>query len=461
MTETYDSIRTRHVGDWLPAMFDRVERLGWPAERIEQHRNKALRDLVARARESSPWHRERLAGIDIDALVAHDLSELPTMTKHDLQREWDGIVTDGRVDRELAEKHLAGLTGDSYLLDELHVVASGGSTGERTVFVYGWDAWIDVQLGLGRRLATLFGEPDIGAAPIAVGVVAAYNATHMTSAVSQTFSSDMLVTHSLPVTLPVSDIVNGLNDVQPVVLIAYASMLGVLAAEAQRGTLDIAPKRIVATSEPLLPEIRAAAETSLGGPVANCWGTSEAGVLAVGCWQSNGMHLNEDLAIVEPVDADNRPVPAGERAAKVLLTNLFNPTLPLIRYELGDEVTLVGDPCPCGSAHRRIADVQGRIDDILTYGDVEVHPHVIRSVMGRHPSVAEYQVVQTADGVDVRIRVDGRIDHGLLAEQLTTALAAAGVPDPKATTTLVDSLERHAATGKLRRFVPLRAASTR
>jgi hypothetical protein len=52
---------------------------------------------------------------------------------------------------------------------------------------------------------------------------------------------------------------------------------------------------------------------------------------------------------------------------------------PLIRYELTDQVVLLDEPCPCGSSHRRVADVQGRLDDRLVYGNVDVHPHVLRS----------------------------------------------------------------------------------
>src|SRR6266436_5075795 len=64
-----------------------------------------------------------------------------------------------------------------------------------------------------------------------------------------------------------------------------------------------------------------------------------------------------------PVSSRGHPVPPGERADKIYVTNLFNHTLPLIRYEITDEVTLLDEPCRCGSGHRLIADPQGRLDD--------------------------------------------------------------------------------------------------
>jgi phenylacetate-coenzyme A ligase PaaK-like adenylate-forming protein len=275
----------------------------------------------------------------------------------------------------------------------------------------------------------------------------------MTTAVATTFSSPFIDIRSFPVTLPVATIVAGLDEAQPTTLTTYASMLGVLAAEATAGRLRISPRRIYATSEPLLPEVREAAEVAFGEPVANVWGTSEGGVMAVGCRHSAGMHLNEDLVIIEPVDEANRPVPAGERSAKVLVTNLFNPVQPLIRYELTDEVVVLDDPCPCGSAHRRVADVQGRLDDVFSYAGTAIHPHLFRTVLGRYPAIVEYQVRQTPAGACVV--ATGQVEPDLVAKELTDALLQAGVPDPDVAVEVAPALERHATTGKLRRFVPL------
>jgi phenylacetate-CoA ligase len=63
--------------------------------------------------------------------------------------------------------------------------------------------------------------------------------------------------------------VAGLNQAQPDLMLAYPSVLYVLAREAMAGRLHIAPRRILAGAEPLLPEIRAAAEQAWGGKVIN------------------------------------------------------------------------------------------------------------------------------------------------------------------------------------------------
>jgi hypothetical protein len=180
------------------------------------------------------------------------------------------------------------------------------------------------------------------------------------------------VIRTLPVTLPMDQIVDGLNRIQPHVLMSYPSALLGLAHETAVGRLRITPRRIKVGAEPLLPEIRQAAEEAWGVPVLNVYGASEAGGLGVSCGHGPGLHLVDDLVIVEPVDNEGRPVGPGERSAKLYVTNLFNTTLPLIRYEVTDEITLTGEPCPCGSAHRVITDPQGRLDETFRYGDLAV-----------------------------------------------------------------------------------------
>jgi phenylacetate-coenzyme A ligase PaaK-like adenylate-forming protein len=236
-------------------------------------------------------------------------------------------------------------------------------------------------------------------------------------------------------------------------------LLATLVAEAQAGRLRINPHRIVTTAEPLLAEIRHATEETWDAAIGNLWGTSEGGTTAHGCFEDRGMHLSDDLVIVEPVDSSGEPVPPGTPSAKVYLTNLINPLLPLIRYEITDEVTLLDTPCTCGSAHQRIADIQGRRDDVFAYGeDLTVHPHVFRSVLARQAAVSEYQVRQTTNGAEILLRTHAPVDTTHIEDELQIALEHVGCPDPTVTIELAEQLPR-LDTGKLRRFVPLHDAT--
>jgi phenylacetate-coenzyme A ligase PaaK-like adenylate-forming protein len=276
----------------------------------------------------------------------------------------------------------------------------------------------------------------------------------MTFAMSRTFGASSGVT-PVPATLPISEIVARLNELQPEILGGYPTMLYALAGEARSGRLSIKPRMLRPGSEPLLPEIREAMLDVWGASIINILGTSE-GATASSCGESDGMHLNEDLVIFELVDANGDPVPPGVRAAKMYITNLYNLAQPLIRYELTDEATLIDEPCPCGSSMRRIADIEGRSDDLFTYdGGIVVHPLVFRSRMGHERNVIEYQVTQTARGASIALRAQGELDMSRVAADIESELSRLGLPHPYVTVERVAAFDRQ-ATGKLKRFIPLR-----
>jgi phenylacetate-CoA ligase len=452
----YEVLRQKHVAELIQMMPQQLERITWSGERLRTERQERLRALVRVAKERSPWHRKRLAHLDPERLREEDLEQIPAMTKDDLMEHWDDIVTERRLSLDLVESHLSSLTTDAYLLDRYHVVASGGSSGRRGVSVYDWDAWTLSYLGFIRWLLwDRLSAPELATAPMVAATVVAQAASHMTSAQAQTFSNPMLTVHQFPVPFPQQQIVAGLNQVKPTYLYGYPSALHQLTHEARAGNLHIAPKRIVTSSEPLLPEIRSALEETWDAPVGNWWGTSEGGPTGVSCAKGSGMHLADDLLIVEPVDGAGRPVPPGARSAKIYLTNLYNLILPLIRYEVTDEVALLAEPCPCGSPHRRVDDIQGRLDDCFIYkGGLTVHPLIFRSALGRERNILEYQVRQTHNGADIAARCLGDVDMHGLRRKIVQELRQLGLRDPEVSITPVERLERQ-AIGKLKRFLPL------
>jgi phenylacetate-CoA ligase len=142
-------------------------------------------------------------------------------------------------------------------------------------------------------------------------------------------------------------------------------MMHRLAGEMRRGRLGISPTELNCGAEPLLPEARAEIEAAFGRPVMNLLAAAEVGVIARSYPGSVGLHLNEDIAVYEPVDAGGSPVAAGTTAAKLLVTNVINHALPLIRYELADELTVLAGASPDPWTGRRIADIQGRTEGTL------------------------------------------------------------------------------------------------
>jgi phenylacetate-coenzyme A ligase PaaK-like adenylate-forming protein len=450
--DQHETLRRQHLDHMSALTPALVDRLDWSAERLAEHRTAGLRELLRVAVARSPWHRRRLADVDLQRVTEADLVELPAMTKDDLMAHFDEIVTDPRLTLRRVEAHLETLTGaESYLDGRYHAVASSGSSGRRGVFVWGWDTWSTAYAALLRH--ELRGWMGEAREPVTMATIAAGRPTHASRAIFQTFSRPELVVRGFSIAGPLEETVSGLNEMQPTVLGGYPSGLVALAREAAAGKLRIAPRRVYCFAEPLLPEMRELVEQVWSAPVCNWWCSSEMFPLAVGCGSSPQMHLSDDLVVVEPVDANGRAVATGTRSAKVLLTNLTNPTLPLIRYEVTDEVVMLDGACPCGSAHRLVADVEGRLDDSFDYAGVTVHPHVFRSPLSRSRHVLEYQVRQTPDGAEILVRAEGAPDLRPLQRDVAEALVRLGAPG-HVTLVEVPGIARH-ASGKLPRFVPL------
>lgn len=451
----YERTRARHFAYMSELLPQHLARLSWTREQIDAQQTRSLRELLAHASGGSAWHRERLGHVDADGMSACDLHRIPIMRKDDLMANWDRIVTDRRCTLAGAEAHISNLTSDAYFLDDLHVIASGGSSGSRGVFVFDWHGWAEYWISGMRGL--LAGVRATGRQPTGpIASVSAYDASHATSALAQTFTDPARPTVRAPVTLPVRDIVALLNRCQPSVLHSYPSMLPTLCEEVRSGRLRIDPLVVLSTSEPLLPEVRALAEATWSAPVLNFWAASETGG-TFPCPTGGHMHVNEDLNIIEPVDDHGNPVAPGESSSRILITNLSNRILPLIRYEITDEFQIADGPSPCGSAFLRVANVQGRKDDVFEYGgDVRVHPLNFRSALGKDPAIVEYQVRQTRHGADVILVGHAPVDIEQIRSTLETRLAELGVMHAQVTVRQVDRIERQ-STGKLKRFVPVAA----
>ena len=122
----YETRRQEHLGVMRSRVPAHLERMSWPAERLQEERDTRLRHLVRTAQERSMWHRERLGHINPETITETDLAQVPVMTKHDLMTNYDRIVTDPRLTLDRIESHLDGLVSDAYLLGEFHAVALGG-----------------------------------------------------------------------------------------------------------------------------------------------------------------------------------------------------------------------------------------------------------------------------------------------------------------------------------------------
>ena len=361
-------------------------------DEIDRRQRDRLAALVECARSSSPFYRRLYRDVpdtvpdsatdrakDRAQDLGRYLGELPPVGKRELMENFDDWVTDPHVT-------LAGLKDDilgdasrvgGFYRGQYLVMTTSGSTGEPAVLVHDRNSLqVTNLLARIRERRTLVSAAEAraflrrglrAAAMIAdgdhfAGVVLTETARRRSQRIA-------LRVRVFSVLRPFPELVAELNDFQPTMLYGYPSAMLQLAAEQKSGRLRIHPILAIASGEALPAAASAGIEAALGCRVSLRYLASEVPALTSRCRQGL-FHVNADWHIVEPVDADYQPVPAGELSHTVLVTNLANRVQPLIRYNLGDRVQLGAGPCACGSPFPTLR-VEGRSGDVLSFGAAE------------------------------------------------------------------------------------------
>jgi phenylacetate-CoA ligase len=437
------------VGRQMP---EHIGRLGWGAGRLAAYQRDRLRALLARAIAGSPFHAARLRGVDPDRFELADLARLPVMTKADMMENFDAASTDRRLTRDLAERHLARSVVDpSLLLGEYVVLVSGGSSGQRGLFVQTVDEYAEFAASVTRRgMAAALAAGGLPPEGLVIGMVGAGSPVHSSGLAAVTATRPPVRLVSAPASLPVAEIVRRLNAAQPPNLLAYAAKLAELAREQRDGRLKLNLRSVTSFAEAISMAERIAVTEAFGVPVIDTFASTEG---LVGHSEPGGTVLTfaGDTCLAECTDDEGRPVPDGVSSSTVLVTNLHNLTQPLIRYELTDRFTPAGRSE--GGALR--ASVEGRSDDLFRYAEASVHPFVIGAPLLHAPAVREFQVLQTELGADIAAVIDGEFDPAAMVTAVRRSLRQAGLARPQVGFRRVGALDRDPMTSKARRFIPL------
>jgi phenylacetate-CoA ligase len=428
---------------WLRRQLRRRDR--WTRRQLEEHQTRSLRLLREHAYARSPFYRRFHAD-----LIDRPLKELPVLTKAQVMENFDELVTDPSVRLANVEAHLANLRGNERFRERYWVASTSGSTGRRGLFLWNFTEWTTVLASYNRSFDWAGSRVGL-TRRTKMAVVSSTTPWHQSARVGASVQSPWVPTLRLDSGDPLNSIVERLNGWQPEVLVAYASMIRLLAEEQLVGRLGIYPEFVFSASEVLTDRARRHAETAWGKKPFDVYAATEPAGIASECDLHRGMHLFEDLVITEVVDEDNRPVPPGVYGEKVLVTVLFSRTLPLIRYEMSDSVRLDTSPyCLCGRPFALIDGVQGRVEDVLRFpaasgGQVTVQPALFHRVMDAVPA-GGWQVVQEPEGLTVLLSgvQKGYVDD-VLADSLRRELAAQGAIVPSVKVKQVPAIPRTGA----------------
>lgn len=392
---------------WLLLDTRRAKKQGPTA--IEERQHTRLAKMVSFARSNSPYYRELYQ--DLPEQV-EEPTLLPVTSKQELMARFNDWVTD----REVTIKQARAFVDDPDLIGERFLgrymlLTTSGTTGTRGIFVLD-DRNIAVTGALAfRMLSAWLKASDVIRIVAGGGRMAMVNAMggHFASAVAASCLSGRLGNRVqvFPVHMPLPEIVARLNRFRPAVVAPYASMAALLAGEQEAGRLHIRPVLLVLSAEGLPTGEYDRIAKAFGAKVRHSYAATECPFLSYSC-EHGWLHVNSDWVVLEPVDADHRPIPPGELSHTVLISNLANRAQPILRYDLGDSILQRPDPCPCGIPLPAIR-VQGRSADVLTFptehgGQITIAPLAFGTLVDRTPGIELFQIAQSTP-TTLRVRL--------------------------------------------------------
>jgi phenylacetate-CoA ligase len=364
------------------------------ADRIAAYQNARLASIVRHASSHVPYYRDQFRRLGLSAAdirCPEDLAQLPVLTKDNLRENYKALQAENAAEFRPVMHHTTGTSGRrlDFLLDR--------ST-NAVEFAFYWRHWNWAGYSLGNRFAEFSSSFFMKPGNISRGRLYHQLGTGRLLMNSLVLSEDNVRTFAQDLARFRPQFLKGL----PSVLYYFCLFL-----TKTRSALP-ALKAVFSTGEVLHDNQRALIERTLGCKVYNAYGHMERVVAASEC-ERGSLHINPDYGLMEllPSSADSVGTDGGAttRQAKVLGTTLYNFSMPLIRYDLGDIATVpsAAVPCACGRAFPQIARIDGRSDDVVITKQGKV-ASTLFLVLGQIASIEAGQIIQEAiDRLSVRL----------------------------------------------------------
>jgi phenylacetate-CoA ligase len=323
----------------------RTERM--PRHALNAYRGALLRRLVSFARASSPFYRDRLAPLfrRSDTPDLQRWRDVPILRRADIERDIDRI-NPAELPPEIGEVTIRRSSGTT---------DPSGMTFRICALVRIADAC------LMQRLYGWWGYDD--AAPMA-------SIRHYTTndrgfpngkvEMQWSYPGRPAPHYSLDLRTSAANMIEWLVRHRPRYLLTFPSVAQELAShpDAKRIT-ELGLKGLVAISEVVSDDASELARKTFGCEVAQIYGCSEMGAIALQSPDDGSLLVCEENVMVELLDDDDQPVEPGA-TGRVILTSLYNFATPFIRYEIGDYATAADGASPSGRAFMRLQRIEGR-----------------------------------------------------------------------------------------------------
>lgn len=382
----YGAAGYRGLARRLAAYADR-ERLT-PAEN-QRLQWGALQALLNHAYETSPFYRKRFdqAGLHpADIRTSEDLAKLPPLTREDIRENLEDMWSRRFTRQELQKSYTGGTTSTPvpFLLD-LDSVREKVAIKTRLCWWAGWQP--------GDKVLFLWGaQQDFPENP-----------TWKWRVASEFLMREIYTPTSLLNEERMESRRQTLNRFKPRIICAFPTPMTMFCEYlSQSGLPYHRPISVVCGAEPLLDHQRQLIESVMGCRVFNQYRTREFGTIAGECEAHSGMHLIPAAAFTEFV-----PVAGAEEEGlqEILVTDLSNYGMPLIRYQVNDCAIVASEPCPCGVGYPLLRKLTGRASDVfqLSNGDKVPGVSLIRLAIGFCTGISKMQVIQeTIDTFRIR-----------------------------------------------------------
>jgi phenylacetate-CoA ligase len=334
-----------------------------------------LKGFIEFAARKSPYYGRLYSKVRLDRISAiDDLEQLPVVDKEALRLNIDDVYTVSPDDA--IEAFTGGTTGKS-----LRVLFTVPDFQRRMAYLDAFKVRCGIDPFLARK-ATFSGRT------FARGIFQSGRNIFWRDNKSynqRLYSTFDLTQQNIPY------YVANLNSFRPVVINGFVSALYCIASYVVEHDccIDFRPKAIFTTSETLLPHHRTMIESAFGCKIFNQYASAEGAPFITECALGN-LHYNLDTGIIEVKDLGNGP--------EMLVTSFTSHGTPLIRYRIGDTVTLTDEQCACGHCHPLVKSIDGRKVDFLfsrERGRVSLS-HLADVIKGLPNCIKEMQFIQNS-----------------------------------------------------------------
>jgi phenylacetate-CoA ligase len=377
---------------------------------MRQLQEKKLRRLVNHAYRHVGYYRQRLDDLGLtpdDIQTLDDLRKLPLLPKSDVRENlYFDLLSDNHDKRRILRVTTSGSTGEPFVCyADQHQLEIRWAATQRSLEWTGWR----------------FGDPSARLWHQTLGMSRRQIAQEHLDA---WFNRRLFIPAFELSDRRIGEMVDRLRRHRPVLIDGYAESFNFLARYLREGTLaGMRPRGIVSSAQALPEQSRTAIEAAFGCRVFDKYGSREFSGIAYECEAHAGHHVVAESYVVE-ILKDGVPARSGEMG-EVVVTDLNNFCMPLIRYRIGD-LAMAMDPdeaCTCGRGLPRIGRIEGRVQAIIvgsngTYMPGTFFQHLFKDY---EHLVRQFQVVQFERGaIELKIVKGPRFEPEAFGEILAT-----------------------------------------